>query len=88
MAFGIGKHFSYLHINAVYEDLGGEKSLALPVFHDFTGCDTTSTFYRRGKKSAWEVRKCFNDVTEAFTYMTFYILSTSSALRTFHCHTV
>ena len=69
IAFGVGKHFSYIHIDAVYEDLGREKLLALPVFHSFTGCDTTSTFYGRGKKSTWEAWKCFNDVTQAFTYM-------------------
>ena len=69
VAFGIGKHFSYIYINALYEDLGQEKSLALPVFHSFTGCDTTSTFYSQGKKSTWEAWKCYNDVTQAFTYM-------------------
>ena len=42
IAFGVGKHFSYNQINAVYEDLGGKKSLDLPVFHNFTGCNTTS----------------------------------------------
>ena len=69
IAFGIGKHFSYIHINAVYEDLGRDKSLALPVFHSFTGCDTTSTFYGRGKTSTWEAWKYFSDVSQAFTYM-------------------
>ena len=29
-------------INTLYEHLGGEKSLAFPVFHNFTGCNTTS----------------------------------------------
>ena len=53
----------------MYEDQGKEKSLGLPVFHSFTGCDTTSAFYGRGKKSAWEVWNCFDDVTQAFTYM-------------------
>ena len=39
------------------------------MFHSFTGCDTTSTFYGRGKKLTWEAWKCFNDVTQAFTFM-------------------
>jgi len=69
IAFGVGIHFSCIHINAVYEDLGGEKSLALPVFHSFTGCDIASTFYGQGKKSMWEAWKCFNDVTQAFVYI-------------------
>jgi len=54
IAFGVGKNFSYYHIIALYEDLGKEIPLGLPVFHSFTGCDTTSGFYGRGKKLAWE----------------------------------
>ena len=69
VAFGTGKNFKYYHINAFYEDLGREKSLALPVFHSFTGCDTTSAFFGKGKKSAWEAWKCYHDVTPAFTFM-------------------
>ena len=69
VAFGTGKNFTYHYINSIYEDLGKDKSLALPVFHSFTGCDTTSAFFGRGKKSAWEAWNCFQDVTRAFTYM-------------------
>ncbi len=68
-AFGTGKSFTYYYVNAIYEDLGKEKSLAVPVFHSFTGCDTTSAFFGRGKKSAWEAWNCYKDVTRAFTYM-------------------
>ena len=69
VAFGTGKNFAYYHINAICEDLGKERSVALPVFHSFTGCDTTSTFYGKGKKSAWEAWNCYPDVTQAFTYI-------------------
>ena len=69
VAFGTGKNFTYYYINAMYEDLGREKSLALPIFHSFTGCDTTSAFFGRGKKSAWEAWNCYHDVTHAFTTM-------------------
>ena len=51
ITFGTGNNFTYYHINAIYEDLGREKSLSLPVFHSFTGCDTTSAFIGKGKKS-------------------------------------
>lgn len=68
-AFGTGKTFTYININAIYEKLGEEKSQALPVFHSFTGCDTTSSFFGRGKKSAWEAWNCYPQVTHAFTYM-------------------
>jgi 5'-3' exonuclease len=69
VAFGTGKNFTYYHINAIYENLGKDMSMALPVFHSFTGCDTTSSFYGIGKKNAWEAWKCFQDVTHAFTYL-------------------
>ena len=69
IAFGTGKSFTYYHINEIYEDLGTEQSLGLPVFHSFTGCDTTSAFFGRGKKTAWEAWKCYQDVTRAFTFM-------------------
>ena len=65
-SFWYGNIFSYWHINTICHNLGEEKSLALPFFHSFTGCDTTSSFFRRGKKSAWETWNCFPDVTTAF----------------------
>ena len=61
--FGSGKNYTHYHTNAIYEDL------SLPVFHCFTGCDTTSAFFRRGKKLAWEAWKCFPEVTSAFVFM-------------------
>lgn len=67
VAFGKGKNFTYHHINSIYEDLGKDKSLALPIFHSFTGCDTTSAFFGRSKKSACEPRNIYPDMT--FTYM-------------------
>ena len=42
------------------------KVQALPFFHAFTGCDVTSFFAGRGKKSAWDTWQAFPDVTEAF----------------------
>ena len=69
VAFGAGKAFTYFHINSICHSLGENKSLALPVFHSFTGCDTTSGFFGKGKKLAWETWKCYPDVTEAFTHM-------------------
>lgn len=50
-------------------ELGAEKSLVLLVFHSFTGCDTTSSFFGRGKKSVWELWNWYPQVTRAFTYM-------------------
>ena len=31
------------------------KSLAMPVFHAFTGCDTVAPFAQVGKETAWQL---------------------------------
>ena len=36
------------------------------MFHAFTGCDTTSSFYKKGKKCAWQSWVSFQAVTDAF----------------------
>ncbi|KAG0706016.1 hypothetical protein GWK47_024376 [Chionoecetes opilio] len=36
------------------------------MFHSFTGCDTTSAFFGKGNKSAWEAWNAYVEVTEAF----------------------
>ena len=69
VAFGMGKHFQSLSINSICYCLGEEKSWALPLFHALTGCDTTSVFLGKGKKSAWEARSSYLAATEAFLYM-------------------
>ena len=66
VAFGSGKNYSLWHINNICSNLGEERSLALPFFHSFTGCDTTSAFFRKGKRSAWEAWTSFPEVTETF----------------------
>ena len=53
-----------------------EKCLALPFFHSFTGWDTTSAFFRRGKRLAWEAWNCFPSVSTAFVWI--------SLLQKFH----
>jgi len=42
VAFDKGNSFSYWHINSICTFLGQKKAVGLPVFHSFTGCDTTS----------------------------------------------
>ncbi|KAG0724207.1 hypothetical protein GWK47_005234 [Chionoecetes opilio] len=69
VAFGSGKNFLFLHINAICSTLGKEKSTALPVFHSFTGCDTTSSFFGKGKKSVWEAWGAYTEVTDAFNFI-------------------
>ena len=69
VAFGMGKNYRFYHINAICEMLGEQRSRALPVFHTFSGCDTTSAFNGKGKKSAWQAWQAYEDVTETFAYL-------------------
>ena len=69
VGFGMGKNYRCYHINDICRQLGEKKANALPLFHAFTGCDTTSSFSGRGKKTAWEAWKCYPEATDAFLYM-------------------
>ena len=52
IAFGMGiKTSDFYSLNALCSTLGDSRSQALPVFHALTGCDTTSAFRGKGKKS-------------------------------------
>ena len=48
---------------------GGAKSRALPVLNAFSGCDTTSAFNGKGKKSVWQAWHVYEDITETFVYL-------------------
>lgn len=66
IAFGTGKNFKHISINNIALRLGENVSRALPIFHAFTGCDTTSCFSGKGKKTAWETWSSFPDITDVF----------------------
>ena len=66
VAFGTGKIFRLYSINAICTYLGKERTQALPIFHALTGCDTTSAFRGKGKKSAWQAWQAYDEVTETF----------------------
>ena len=53
VGYGSGKTYRDVPIHKICSDLGPSKSLALPLFHSLTGCDTTSQFLGCGKKTAW-----------------------------------
>ena len=56
ISLAMGKHFqlTVLMHYAICASLGPDTSQAMPLLHSLTGCDTTSCFMGRGKKSAWE----------------------------------
>ena len=68
VAFGTGKDYIIHNINNVCSKLGKDVSQSLPTFHAFSGCDSTSGFHGKGKKSAWEAWKAFPEVTSAFLH--------------------
>lgn len=70
LAFDAGKHFRYIAVHELANCLGPEKSKALPAFHSLTGCDTTSSFCGKGKKTAWLTWSNFPDVTAALLKLT------------------
>ncbi len=62
-----GKIFRFFAAHEIAAVLGPEKCIALPMFHAFTGCDTVSFFGGKGKKTAWDTWKTYNEVTPAFS---------------------
>ena len=65
IAFGVGKDYCFYSINHIALNIGERTSKALPMFHAFTGCDTTSSFFRKEKK-AWQSWKSYQAVKDAF----------------------
>ena len=63
VVFGTAKRFRYIPAHEIAVSLGPDISQALPMFHAYTGCDTVSSFYTRGKKTAWATWKIFEKVT-------------------------
>lgn len=69
VAFGMGRHFSFININRICSTLGEAKARALPVFHSFTGCDCTSQFFGIGKVTAWKAWEVNNQVTPVLEHI-------------------
>ena len=57
-------------VHAIYSNLVPSKSLALPLFHSLTGCDTTSQFLGCGKKTAWAAWASIPEVTDTLVTLT------------------
>ena len=46
----------------IARELGPSKAM-MPAFHALTGCDTTSAFFGKGKKTAWSVWQSLPELT-------------------------
>ncbi|CAB3996630.1 Hypothetical predicted protein [Paramuricea clavata] len=65
----VGTFYNLKSIVPDLDLLGEARSRSLPVFHALTGCDTTSSFYGKGKKSAWQAWELYPDVTSTFEFL-------------------
>lgn len=61
LVMGRGSNVTQLCMNDVVESLGPDMTRALPFFHAFTGCDTVSAFFGKGKVMAWKTWTKFGD---------------------------
>ena len=50
-----GAEAKYYHIISIVETLNISVLKALPFFHAFSGCDTTSSFYKQSKVAMWDL---------------------------------
>ncbi|KAL9982987.1 hypothetical protein ACROYT_G005105 [Oculina patagonica] len=62
IAFGVGKSYKLHSVDAIYNILGASKSKALLMFHALCGCDTTSSFRGKGKRSFWQAWLAFEEM--------------------------
>jgi len=66
VTFGTGRNFRYIPVHEIAASIGPNKSRDLLMFHTYTGCDTVSSFATKGKKTAWDTWKSYNEVTTTF----------------------
>jgi len=66
VAYGTKQHYRLLPAHAIADSLGEEKARALPFFHPFSGCNTSSSFSSIGKKTAWGTWGVYHDITHTF----------------------
>ena len=66
VALGTGSNFWYVPIHELAADIDPRICATLLAFHTSTGCDTVSSFGRRGKKTAWSTWKVYPEAPDAF----------------------
>ena len=70
VGFGSGKKYRDIPVHTIGSSLGRSKSLALPLFHSLTGCDTNSQFLGCGKKTAWAAWTSIPELTDTLVELT------------------
>ena len=64
--FGTGKTRRLISAHIIARTLRPQNAMSMLMFHAFTGCDQTSLFLNKGKKTAWDTTKVFTEVVDAF----------------------
>ena len=59
-------NLEWLPIHEYAENLGESICQAMTVWFAFTGCDTRSAFFGRGKRLVWNTFKSYSAATDAF----------------------
>ena len=67
IALGTNGNMRFIPVHEVVATLGPSKTASLPFVHAFSGCDTTSSFAFKGKKTVWDIWERFPEVTQAFS---------------------
>ena len=67
IAFGQGTNARWIPVHEIVIALGPQKTSGIRFFHSFTGCDIVSSFYGKGKKSAWHTWDVCGEVSDTFT---------------------
>ena len=79
--FGSGKHVRYFNIKEIALTLKEEICTALPFFHSFSGCDTVSSFFNKGKCKLWDTWMQIDGKTDRLTNTFNYLGDMPEAIR-------
>ena len=67
--FGTGSTQHMIYINSICEAIGQSVSHGMPFFHALTGCDTTSAFRNKDKKTGWNTWSGYQAITSFFEFL-------------------
>eukprot|EP00794_Sanderia_malayensis_P018490 gene18490-20339_t len=67
MMTGTGNNFRCIPIKPITGVLGENLCKSLPGFHAFTGCDSNSWFFGKGKAKAWKMLEKYPQFIESFS---------------------
>lgn len=70
--FGHGQNLRWIPVHDMASAIGPTKASGILFYHAFTGCDVTSAFRGKGKKSTWQAWDVCPQVSEVFSSLSRY----------------